>query len=254
MRFVILPVIFSCLALLVSSAPVSEFYRAREIIARSAPNPVARELAHALLTLYERTTSDATIKLGTEEFKLKKLPAGEQGESSEVFQVESGPHAGAFAKKKVTEQEIEATKAVGEAITSGKDEGVSWLIIKKSPGKELDKTTKFAADKANAAKCKEHVAEAVKVGIKKIGEIAHSKGWLHDDPHVHNILFDDHLTEAHLIDWGKAKKVAVGSTPNLSSLQAVMEQQFAHLCRSAAPPPPPPKKKVGKRAYDFEYY
>jgi len=250
MRFILFPVIFSCLALLASGAPVPAFYRAHEIIARSAPNPVVRSIAQAVFGLYGRSGADVSVKLGTQEFHLQKHHA--QGESgSEVYTVASGPHAGAFAKKKVTEQEVEATKAVGDEIASGNDQsGTRWLVIKKSPGVEIEHTSKYTHAKSDPVKCKEVVAGAIHLAVEKIAEDAKDHHWLHDDPHTSNVLFNDQITQAYLIDWGKAKHA---NSANKATIQHNLEQQFSHLCRAAAPPPPPPKKKAGKRAYEVMY-
>ncbi|KAH9938050.1 uncharacterized protein B0H18DRAFT_1112245 [Fomitopsis serialis] len=250
MRFILFPVILSCLALLSSSAPVPALSDAHEIIARSASNPAIRSIAQAVPRLYERSDAEISIKLGSEEFHLKKHHA--QGESgSEVYTVTSGPHAGAFAKKKISEQEIEATTAVGDAIASGKDQsGGRWLVIKKSPGVEIEHTSKYINAKSDTTKCQEVVAGAIHVAVEQIVAVAKAHEWLHDDPHTSNILFNDQITQAHLIDWGKAKHTGAA---NAAALKLLLEQQFSHLCKSAAPPPPPPKKKAGKRAYELMY-
>ena len=112
---------------------------------------------------------------------------------------------------------IESVAQAGQLVASGRDENecneiqAEWLITKKSPGKPLKDTEKFKADAKDKDKCLEVVANAkttAKAALKKFHD---ETGFNHGDINAGNILFNDEVTEAFLIDFGQAKKGALVS-------------------------------------------
>ncbi|KAH9838049.1 uncharacterized protein C8Q71DRAFT_575715 [Rhodofomes roseus] len=155
--------------------------------------------------LQVRAGDEAILKLGRENIPVR--PNERQGAHGAVYRVVDGRYKGAYAKALVSEHEIRATEAVGALLTHGLDNyKQSWVIIRPSPGKRLDQTSAFSHVHSDAKKCNEFLDHAAGVAAKHIMQTYQSKHWLHQDPSIDNILFDDSVTQAHLIDWGCASQ------------------------------------------------
>ncbi|KZT70695.1 hypothetical protein DAEQUDRAFT_183699 [Daedalea quercina L-15889] len=183
--------------------------------------------------------------------KLKVKKNGDQGIHGVVYQVLDGPWKGAFAKAKVADQEIQATHDVGALLGHGRDaHGQRWAIIRPSPGKRLDRTDAFKRVQHNPNACWSLLNHAIELTSNKIMSEYHRTHWLHEDPVLSNVLFDDRVTQAYLIDWGYATRPA--SVP-LAKIRAEVTDTFARsgVCpprqtahRPAAPPPPSPPRRI----------
>jgi len=157
----------------------------------------------------------------------------EQGRSGAVvYTVIAGPAGtvGSFAKAPRStlfdiDKEIANTRTAGLLIASGVDTNecnspkVKWMIIKKVPGKNFFGTPAYVnAFNAGREQCRALLQKAVTLTIAKVKEVHQRTGLYHNDLHSGNILFDDGVTRASLIDFGEAKAMAVPADNILISI------------------------------------
>jgi len=173
-----------------------------------------------------------TIKLGDKEFKLTKF--NQQGDSGATYTVDG---QAAFAKTPFSgdlTQEATLTQKVGLLIATGRDENcdnaiqAEWLVTKKVDGKRLSETRAFLTAKTEAAAgklagCTTIVAKAVDLTIAAVNEFHTKTGFNHNDFHPGNVFFDENVTKANLIDFGRAIE---GPLPSPATLKAVVTGFF----------------------------
>ena len=100
----------------------------------------------------------------------------------------------------------------GGLITYGKDErGQDWAIIKASKGIRIDRTSAYERVKHSPQHCWALLDHAMGLAVNEILHVYSKTHWLHTDPVLTNVLFDDAVSKAYLIDWGCAHKD--GRTP-----------------------------------------
>ncbi|TFY64824.1 hypothetical protein EVJ58_g2361 [Rhodofomes roseus] len=191
MRLLTFPLVVSCLALLTGAAPVawdtSSDLSVRDLWPR-APAP-----GYAVLEL----------ELDGQRFKVQKN--GDQGIHGVVYRVVEGEYKGAFAKAMVEEDEIKATHAVGAMYMWGLDpHHQRWMLVKPAPGMRLDKTAAYRRVQHSPQHCWALVNHAIDLATASILSTYESSHYLHQDPVLGNVLFDDNVSRAHLIDWGCA--------------------------------------------------
>jgi len=180
--------------------------------------------------LLHRPPQQITIKLTQGEFSLQQFP--EQGRSGAVvYTVTAGPAGtvGSFAKARKTDlfnidKEIANTATVGLLLASGMDTNecnatkVKWMIIKKVAGNNFYGTTAYVnAFNGGREQCRALLQKAMTLTIAEVKAV-HGRTnpqLYHNDLHSGNILFDDGVTKASLIDWGEAKAVAVPADTEL---------------------------------------
>ncbi|KZT70694.1 hypothetical protein DAEQUDRAFT_756286 [Daedalea quercina L-15889] len=149
--------------------------------------------------------SDHVLTLNGQRFKVRKND--DQGVHAVVYKVVEGQWKGAYAKALVDSSEITATHAVGALYTSGTDAyGQHWAIIKPSKGIRLDRTKAFKQVQHNQQQCFALLNHAIELATSKIAAEYSRTHWLHEDPVLTNVLFDDRVTQAFLIDWGCASQ------------------------------------------------
>ena len=83
------------------------------------------------------------------------------------------------------------------------------MIIKKSEGMNIRKTSAYNAVKHDRKACVELLEEAAKKAAAATKALNKETGWDQHDPNTENVLFEDHMTKAYLIDWGMARKQPV---------------------------------------------
>ncbi|KZT72280.1 hypothetical protein DAEQUDRAFT_722941 [Daedalea quercina L-15889] len=241
MRFTFLLSLLSCLVLFVCGAPVNQ----RVLAIRELHDLIQRspEFQDALVRLWRR--NDIVIKLEGKEYHLS-LHSKQGNSGSPVYIVTSANLRGDFAKTSYSSNEFIATEAAGEVAAHGRaSDGKQWMIIKKSPGMHITDTTAYKTVKGHQAKCEELLHKAANLAAKETVALwQKTHGWDQNDPNVENVLFDDHMTKAYLIDWGMAKKTP--HAPSEAAVQAESLRMFSAsgLCKTIPPPPKaPPKKK-----------
>ncbi|KZT71198.1 hypothetical protein DAEQUDRAFT_736992 [Daedalea quercina L-15889] len=152
-------------------------------------------------TGHSRQSGQYVLKLNGQ--KILVQPNSAQGAHGVVYRVVDGHYAGAFAKALVSEQEIAATKAAGALLVDGSDDHKQrWAVIRASPGKRLDQTSAYHRVHADRTQCNALLDHAADVATREIMAVHSRTRWLHQDPSIDNILFDDGVAHAYLIDWG----------------------------------------------------
>ena len=100
-----------------------------------------------------------------------------------------------------------------QVLTHGRTpDGKEWMIIKKSEGMNIRKTSAYKAVKDNKEKCEALLKTAAELAATTTLALYQETGWDQHDPNVENVLFDDHVTKAYLIDWGMAQRHEVIQT------------------------------------------
>ena len=116
------------------------------------------------------------------------------------------------------------TKSVPQAgllVANGSDTNdcneiqAEWLITKQVVGKPLSQTKAFIDNKKDKTKCSENVDKAIGLVVAAAQAFHAKTGFNHNDLQPDNVLFDDNLTKANLIDFGLAKKGALVSFQRL---------------------------------------
>lgn len=82
-----------------------------------------------------------------------------------------------------------------------------WMIIKKSEGMHITKTSAYQAVRGNEEKCEALLKHAAKLATATTLELYKKTGWDQNDLNSENVLFDDKMSKAYLIDWGMAKRL-----------------------------------------------
>jgi len=84
------------------------------------------------------------------------------------------------------------------------------MITVAAPGSELQDTSTFrAAKEAGKDQCDQLVKEAVSLAVAAAKSASDDFGLNHGDLIPGNVFFDDCVTKATLIDWGKAREKPV---------------------------------------------
>ena len=96
--------------------------------------------------------------------------------------------------------------ATGVDTTECNEIQAEWLITKQVEGKQLSKTQAFAATIGNNAQCFAIVKKAVGLAVAAVTDFHTKTGFNHVDFHPGNLLFDENVTKAGLIDFGSAIK------------------------------------------------
>ncbi|TDL19488.1 hypothetical protein BD410DRAFT_842037 [Rickenella mellea] len=162
----------------------------------------------------------------------------DQGNNAVVYKVTSGSDIGSFAKTPLTkslQREAIFTETVGQLIAFGVDpcREFEFMIVQAAPGATLPKIQKFVTAKENGrTECLAVVRQAVDVAVAKARSVFAEKEINHGDINPGNVLFDDEIQEATLIDWGSATTRPINS---IAEGQALFE--FNKLCVGAAPDP-----------------
>ena len=102
-------------------------------------------------------------------------------------------------------------------------------------GKQLSETTAFQATIGKSAECTAIVKKAVALAVAAVTDFHKKTGFDHVDSHPGNILFDDNVTKANLIDFGLAFKGDLVSSFKVASPLGL--QSLIHIC-SVNPSPP----------------
>ncbi|KAH9838502.1 uncharacterized protein C8Q71DRAFT_533280 [Rhodofomes roseus] len=179
-------------------------------------------------SLRRRASGEHVLTLEGE--KLKVRLNDRQGVHGSVYKVVGGDYKGAYAKTWITDQEAEATGAAGELLKSGTDRyGQKWIVVKASPGMQLDQTSAFRRVRHDPQQCWALLNHAIDIAARKILDTYTRTHWLHQDPTVANVLFDDHVSQAYLIDWGCASKPP-------SVVRAYIAYAISHSGLCGAPP------------------
>ena len=90
-----------------------------------------------------------------------------------------------------------------------------WLITKQVEGKQLSKTQAFQATIGKSAECTAIIKKAVGLAVTAVTDLHTKTGFNHVDFHPGNILFDENVTKASLIDFGSAKQIDLVSFQRL---------------------------------------
>jgi len=174
------------------------------------------------------------LKLNGKKYRLLKNPA--QGVHGVVYRVIGGPYNGGYAKTRISEQEIHATSAVGALWMSGRDKHRNeWIIVKPSPGKLLKQTSAYAHVRHNPQQCWALLEHAIDVATDEILDTYHRTHWLHQDPTLSNVRFNDQASRAYLIDWGCASQP---SHVRREDVKAQVEFEVVHTGRLLCGPRP----------------
>ncbi|KAH9928636.1 uncharacterized protein B0H18DRAFT_953879 [Fomitopsis serialis] len=178
------------------------------------------------------------LTLNGKKYKIAKNPV--QGIHGVVYRVIGGRYDGGYAKTKISEQEIRATAAVGALWKVGRDEHrEKWIIVKPSPGKYLKLTSAYRHVRHNPEQCWALLEHAVEAATNAILDSYHRTHWLHEDPILANLFFNDQVSQAYLIDWGCASQPSSVRREDVKALVAY-EVMRPHVCgpRPASMCPP----------------
>jgi Ser/Thr protein kinase RdoA (MazF antagonist) len=80
------------------------------------------------------------------------------------------------------------------------------MIVKASPGKQLTKTTAFHTAGTDKAALRVVVEKAIKAGLHALNDLYKKTRLNHNDVSLDNVLFDDNVSQAYLIDFGEASE------------------------------------------------
>ncbi|KAH9840672.1 uncharacterized protein C8Q71DRAFT_854546 [Rhodofomes roseus] len=222
MRFALLAIAFSYLALFAWSAPVNQHHdtcNAKKV----------RELAHTLdmRELDARALPEKLVEIDGNIYHLRRH--SNQGVHGVTYQVQCGSYKGAFAKTKVTSQEEHATYDVGALLFAGTDhKHRRWLFIKPSPGVAFDKTHAYLRVRHDAQACHHLLNHAADLATAAFEHYYTTTHWAHGDLTRGNILFDDHITSANLIDWDYADRPK--NAPHPADIHSKVVRNLGHLC------------------------
>ncbi|TFY59591.1 hypothetical protein EVJ58_g5684 [Rhodofomes roseus] len=247
MRLPLLLSLLSCLTLFVYCAP-TPFKADLDLALRELDDLVERSGADdALRSLTRRADQLIAINLHGHQLTLQRF-ANQGNSHSIVYTVATpGPLHGDFAKTNVAENELRATTAAGAVKLSGVDStGRRWMIVQRSPGMPITHTGAFRSVQHDQAHCDAMLHHAARLAATTMVHYwHHTQGWLQNDPNPQNVLFDDHMSVAYLIDWGQA--TYTHTPPNQAHIEAEAYHMFSShgFCRSHAPPPMgPPRGKA----------
>ncbi|KAH9919372.1 uncharacterized protein B0H18DRAFT_957517 [Fomitopsis serialis] len=215
--------LLSCLTLFVYSAP-ARYQGELDLALRDFSDIVQRspDLQDDFMSLWKRAGQVLVIHLQGHELHLERF-ANQGNSHSIVYTVATpGPMHGDFAKTNVAENELHATTAAGAVKFSGLDStGRRWMIVQRSPGMHITQTGAFrhvAHDPVHCDAMLRHAAQLAAATMVHYWQ--HTHGWLQNDPNPQNVLFDDHMSVAHLIDWGQAR---YSHTPDRASSEGGTE-------------------------------
>lgn len=79
-----------------------------------------------------------------------------------------------------------------------------WMLVKPAPGKRLDQTAAYRHVQHSPQHCWALVNHAMDLATASILSTYQHSHWLHQDPVLGNVFFDDNVSRASLIDWGCA--------------------------------------------------
>ncbi|KAH9834072.1 uncharacterized protein C8Q71DRAFT_859745 [Rhodofomes roseus] len=183
------------------------------------------------------------INLRGHQLTLQKF--ANQGNSHSVVYTVATPGSfhGDFAKTNVAESELAATTAAGAVQLAGYDSSHRrWMIVRRSPGMHITQTSTFRRVAHDPAQCDVLLRRAAKLAAATMMSYWQHTGWLQNDPNLQNVLFDDHMTVAYVIDWGQA--IRPHSQPSEAQIEAQAYHMFSSsgFCRSVAPPPMGPPR------------
>ncbi|KAH9830192.1 uncharacterized protein C8Q71DRAFT_381736 [Rhodofomes roseus] len=114
-----------------------------------------------------------------------------------------------------------------------------WMLVKPAPGTRLDKTAAYRRVQHSPQHCWALVNHAIDLATASILSTYESSHYLHQDPVLGNVLFDDNVSRAHLIDWGCATTDSRQATP--ADVKGLVSHFFQNsrgvqLCGGGPPP------------------
>ncbi|KAH9923289.1 uncharacterized protein B0H18DRAFT_955970 [Fomitopsis serialis] len=196
--------------------------------------PLVRDLSRA--SSHGPPSHDLTLWVDKKNLKFKVRKNEEQGEHGVVYKVVAGKYKGGYAKALISEQEIQATAAVGALWLKGSDHhNDKWIIVKPSPGKRFNQTSAYAHVRHNPQQCWELLEHAIDVATNTILHTYRNTHWLHQHPTLSNVLFNDQASRAYLIDWGCASKPPHVHIPDVRAHGAYTMSQSGHSLCGARP-------------------